>query len=356
MAKRLRLQTPSMCSKKMDVKNVTFCSVSENFECKLCDEHFEEKHPHRNTTFHQIKHDLTSYETDDATMVVDLGCPNSVLGKSDVQRFIKSLSHLQQENLQFVSAEDKFKFGPSGPYRCDRKMKIPIGWKGKTMWVTVAIVDARIPMLLGNNILKPMEAKIKLFSAGNGGNGILMLEDEELELIETKAGHYTVKVSDLGKLCKKPVETQNIFECKRCEKVVKGEDTLGRHNENAHEKCDDSENLLNNRRESDLHIERIHGNCKNCVKVSKVMGNLELHIDKQHSDCKTCNQMRQTKIGVCLHEERKHANCSNCAKGFKRMNEFMWKNSTLGAKLVQIISNMKRTCGLTVKQVTRKRF
>ena len=114
---------------------------------------------------------------------------------------------------------------------CDRKMKIPIGWKGKTMWVTVAIVDARIPMLLGNNILKPLEAKIKLFSAGNGGNGILMLEDEELELIETKAGHYTVKVSDLGKLCKKPAETQNIFECKSCEKVVKEEDTLGLHKE-----------------------------------------------------------------------------------------------------------------------------
>ena len=67
-------------------------------------------------------------------------------------------------------------------------MKIPIGPVKKPLWVTVAIVDAKIPMLLGNNILKPHEAEIKLFSTGGG---VLILKDEEIALVEMDAGHYT---------------------------------------------------------------------------------------------------------------------------------------------------------------------
>ena len=68
------------------------------------------------------------------------------------------------------------------------------------MFVEVAIVDAEIPMLLENNILKPLEAEIKLFSSGNG---IIKLGEIELEMKKTSGGHYTVKVEDLSKLCYK---------------------------------------------------------------------------------------------------------------------------------------------------------
>ena len=75
-------------------------------------------------------------------MIVDLGCPNSVLGVQDVEEFIKCLSQFQQEHMKFMHVDEKFKFGPSGPYKCSRKMKIPIGSDKSTFWVTVAIVDA----------------------------------------------------------------------------------------------------------------------------------------------------------------------------------------------------------------------
>ena len=65
-------------------------------------------------------------------------------------------------------------------------MKIPIGSEEATFWVTIAIVDANIPMLLGNNIMKPLEAKIELFWTGNG---VLVLDEEEIELQETGGGH-----------------------------------------------------------------------------------------------------------------------------------------------------------------------
>ena len=53
-------------------------------------------------------------------------------------------------------------------------------------------------MLLGNNILKLLEAEIKLFGKGDAA---IKLGEVTLELKETRGGHYTLKVQDLGKLC-----------------------------------------------------------------------------------------------------------------------------------------------------------
>ena len=299
MAKLLRLQNPSRCTKKMSDKKVKFCGMCDGFKCKLCDDHFDGKK--QTTSFHQIKSDLTKYDKDKATMIVDLGCPNSVLGVADVDRFRKSLSHFQQENLEIVDVDENFKFGPSGPYRCSEKIKIPIGRKEKTRWVTVAIVDARIPMLLGNNILKPLEAEIKLFNVGNGGNGILILEDEEIDLKETNAGHYEVKVSDLGKLCRLParMEKHDTFECKSCDKAFKQSGNVSLHTEKKHEEC----------KQCRLPAEMEKHNtfdCKCCDKVFKQSGNESLHTEKKHEECSSCENMLQTKTNLGTHIERKH--------------------------------------------------
>ena len=96
-------------------KSVKFCNECDGNNCKECDEKFHGKEPLQTTTFHQINLDLTKSDADSARMIVDLGCPNSVIGDGDVKKFIKSLSHYQQENLELIEADDKFKFGPSGP-------------------------------------------------------------------------------------------------------------------------------------------------------------------------------------------------------------------------------------------------
>ena len=104
-----------------------------------------------------------------------------------------------------MQVDEKFKFGPSGPFNCSEKLRFPIKHRMNILWVEVAIVKAKIPMLLGNNILKPLGAEIKLFSAGNG---VLVLEGIEIEMRETKGGHYTIQVSDLGKLSDSSTKVQ----------------------------------------------------------------------------------------------------------------------------------------------------
>jgi hypothetical protein len=97
------------------------------------------------------------------TLIADLGCPNSVISEEDKDLFIQNLSEFQQQNLVIVETDEKFKFGPSGPYSFKQKVKFCIRDEISFLWVEVALVKARIPMLLGNNILKPLAAKMNYF-------------------------------------------------------------------------------------------------------------------------------------------------------------------------------------------------
>ena len=212
--------TSVRCVEKKADRNVRYCKMCEKkFKCKLCDETFDDRKPLETTAYHQIKKDLTTFKRNKATMIVDLGCPNSVIGACDVDIFKKSLSHFQQENLELLDVDENFKFGPSGPYKCYRKLRIPLGTEEEHLWFTVAIVDAEIPMLLGNNLLKPLEADIKLFSMGGG---VLFMKEEQIELVETRGGHYTIRVSDLGKLCRLP----EYFKCELCDEEFNSRTSL----------------------------------------------------------------------------------------------------------------------------------
>ena len=163
----------------MTGKKVKFCiSCSNETSCSSCDKMFGNRKL-QSTSFLQIHEDITTFYTKSGTdMITDIGCPNSVIGEADVDRFIENLSQFQQNNLEMLDVDEKFKFGPSGPYSCAHKLRIPIKTEEGTLLVTVAIVKANIPMLLGNNILKPLGAEIKLLKAGNG---ILTLNNVEIK-------------------------------------------------------------------------------------------------------------------------------------------------------------------------------
>ena len=171
-------------------------------------------------------------------MIADLGCPNSVIGKKDEDNFVSNLSQYQKEHLQIVQVDENYKFGPSGPFQCREKIRFPINVDKKPTWIDVAIVDANIPMLLGNNILKPLEAEIKLFATGNG---VIKLGDIELVMKETSGGHYTLKVEELSKLGNNPDSssycTKKVIQCEECAKVFECADSLS-----AHKQCANGDN------------------------------------------------------------------------------------------------------------------
>ena len=135
---------------EMTDKRVKFCPNCDSSKCNVCDKTFDTKKQLQPSTFHQIKSDFTTFVTqNNSEIIVDIGCPNSVISIKDENKFRNNLNKFQQENLRIIEIDEKFKFGPSGPYRNIEKLRFPIRNGVKVFWADVAIVDANIPKLLG---------------------------------------------------------------------------------------------------------------------------------------------------------------------------------------------------------------
>ena len=110
--------------------------------------------------------------------------------------------------------------------------------------VEVALPNADIPMLLGNNIFKPLGAHIEIFSSVNG---ILKLADREIAMKETVGRHYTIKVSDLGKVSNFYVESS----------------VLCASNSSKQVKCAVCGNTFQNKNDLNMHVKE-HGQSFKC--------------------------------------------------------------------------------------------
>ena len=170
-------------------RNCTDCNI-----CEECDERFRRKEMFKTTAVHVIKKDITGFSTKKNGIIVDSGCPNSVMGSKDANEFMESMTEFQKEKLENLKDEENFNVGPSGPYGCTEKLRFPIRNGNEIFWGEISIVNANIPMLLGNNILKPLGTKMTYFKSGNGN---LKLNDINIFLKETAGGHYTMKLTDL---------------------------------------------------------------------------------------------------------------------------------------------------------------
>ena len=262
-------------------------------------------------------------------MMADLGCPNSVIGFKDEKIFIRNLSNYQRDKLVIVKVDENYKFGPSGPFKCKEKLKFPINLDKKTKWVEIAIVDAEIPMLLGNNILKPLEAEIKLFASGDG---IVKLGEVEMEMKETVGGHYTLNVQDLSKLCASVDASsycnKKVFNCRECAKTFESEVTLMDHRRSMHEQNipgsilknpqnsnhSDRENHCLHKIISDLNTQ-LNSNLvkkeKSFVHILKQVAQIQQVENKQKCDlCKDTENMKQHQR--CAHEVKLGAQCNLC--------------------------------------------
>ena len=114
----VRIEQEKITRRMENQSRVRFCIHLGSSSCKDCK---------TTNTFHQIQTDLTCFTKDDSTkMIADIGCPNTVISEEDETIFVQNLSKYQQQQVQRVKANEKFKFGPSGPYPCYSKLKFPV--------------------------------------------------------------------------------------------------------------------------------------------------------------------------------------------------------------------------------------
>ena len=205
--------------------------------------------------------------------------------------------------------------------------------------VDVAIVDAEIPMLLGNNLLKPLEAEIKLLKSGGGH---IKLGKVKIEIRETRGGHYTLRVKDLGKLCKdvSSIKTEKSSACYKCDDNSKSKDSLKGHIRCEHAKQTFG-SILNNPVKSMPSSQKKDGLCvhkvltdlntqlngkltkneESFVLIMKKIARLQIQQLDGMNNCDVCEIENKEKHNLCAHGWKVDSDCKLCAKVLKNEND-----------------------------------
>ena len=147
-------------------------------------------------------------------MIVDSGCPRSLMGDKEYE---KLRSKFKTESMK-LSANERFRFGPSKTYNADFKVKIPMRLGDLRLNADFFIVKGEIPILLGNDVMKPLEGsidmkekKLKLQKIG-----------KDIPLIETPGGHFVIPVKSIAMT--EPSKDHTEEEAFEYEENIKGEE------------------------------------------------------------------------------------------------------------------------------------
>ena len=93
-------------------------------------------------------------------MIVDIGCPRSLMGRKEYEKFRDSLSSSELKSIKESKASEKFRFGPSRTYDSCLRIEMPMNIKGEKIRANFFVVEGEIPILIGNDILEPLGAII----------------------------------------------------------------------------------------------------------------------------------------------------------------------------------------------------
>ena len=121
-------------------------------------------------------------------MIVDSGCPRSLMGWKEFEK----LKRGYETELLKIKEHEKFRFGPSKTFNSETKVRVPMRFGDTEIFIDFFIIEANIPILIGNGFLKPIEGSIDI----SGKKLVLKRIDETIEMIETPGGHFVIPVQN----------------------------------------------------------------------------------------------------------------------------------------------------------------
>ena len=80
------------------------------------------------------------------------------MGRTEFERLKKSFSY----SLIKTNSKERFRFGPSKIYDANIKVKLKLRLDDCNIDAWFYVVDGEIPILLGNDVLEPLRAKIDM--------------------------------------------------------------------------------------------------------------------------------------------------------------------------------------------------
>ena len=89
---------------------------------------------------------------DTQSMILDIGCPKSLMGISEYCELFDKLSVEERKLVRKYPCLKKFKFGPSRVYESSYQVRIPIALSSARLMLSFYVIDGEIPILIVANI------------------------------------------------------------------------------------------------------------------------------------------------------------------------------------------------------------
>ena len=90
-------------------------------------------------------------------IIVDCGCPRSLMGTEEMNKLKQTV-----EVEEITVKEEGFRFGPSRVYISKKKVRFPMRIGVNEVVCDFFVVDGRVPILLGNDIMVPLGGNIDM--------------------------------------------------------------------------------------------------------------------------------------------------------------------------------------------------
>ena len=118
--------------------------------------------PKYDEVFVNDKDFITNERKGQQIMILDIGCPRSLMGLKQYERFKKALSESELEKVLEFPCNEKFRFGPSKLYNSIIRIELPLNIEDVEFGAKFFVIHGDVPILVGNDFLEPLEGVIDM--------------------------------------------------------------------------------------------------------------------------------------------------------------------------------------------------
>ena len=132
---------------------------------------------------------LAATITQEDCVLIDCACPTTVAGEKWIMSFIEGLSVEDKKRVKMEKSDRMFKFGGGEQRKSKCLLEFPCSLGGKNIRLRAEVIDAELPLLLGNNSLEKAEAVLYI------GQKKAEIFGEVLDMNRTDSGHYSLSIN-----------------------------------------------------------------------------------------------------------------------------------------------------------------
>jgi hypothetical protein len=120
--------------------------------------------------------------------LIDCACPNTVAGTEWLKHFISQLTETQKQRMEVMESNRVYKFGGGEvrPSKC--LVRLPCNLAGKNVTLSTEVVEADIPLLIGNSSLEKANAVLHIAPCK------VELMGSQIPMEKTASGHFSIEL------------------------------------------------------------------------------------------------------------------------------------------------------------------